>query len=123
MMSWKRSILMLLVSWLIPGSGHFLLKKKLKAVLFFVIITIFFTLGIYLKGQLYTPDPAFQRTIFATVGELGAGIFYLLSLISGYKADPSRISYDYGTAFLLTAGILNWLLVLDVWLVISGEKQ
>ena len=40
-----------------------------------------------------------------------------------YEGDILSSTFEYGKAFLLTAGLLNLLAVLDAWDIASGSKD
>jgi len=55
---------------------------------------------------------------------MGTGaLYFALRYIVGYTGDVQSGGYDYGTAFLVTAGLMNLLLVLDVWDIMAGRKE
>src|SRR6266851_1810602 len=89
--------LVLLAGWLIPGAGHFLLKKWIRGSLIFVSIVSMFLIGIALKGKVYSPNAAELLDILNFVGDLGTGLLYGLARLfqdrpqsSGYPAAPLR---------------------------------
>ena len=57
------------------------------------------------------------------VGMLWSVSYLLLRFVVGYSGDIVASGYEYGTAFLLTAGLMNWLLVLDCWDIVLGRKE
>jgi len=61
------------------------------------------------------------------IANLGAGILYLISYVTGagFGDDPmqaARASYEYGNTFLLIAGLLNYLGMLDAFDLAVGRK-
>jgi hypothetical protein len=55
---------------------------------------------------------------------MGMGLaYFVLRFLVGYEGDLVAAGYEYGTAFLLTAGLMNWLLVLDCWDIAVGRKS
>jgi hypothetical protein len=113
------------LAWLIPGAGHAFLGRWGRALLFLVLILTFAVLGCTLDGRLYAFDSA-QRLLHyvAAVGAFGLGLPYLvLHHAMGYQGAPASATYEYGTAFLITASLLNWLLVLDAWDIARGLKE
>lgn len=111
-------------AWLIPGAGHLLLKRWQRALLFCAVIVICAGVGCYLDGNLYRPEKGEPLTYLATLSSMGMGIlYYVLRWGSGYQGDVVAASYEYGTAFLLTAGLMNLLVVLDAWDVAAGHKE
>lgn len=119
-----RALLLGSVAWLLPASGHFLLGKRLRALGFAVCILLAFGLGIRLSGNLYRPVPGQPLSYLATVGAMGVGApYYIARYALGYEGTPEAQGYEYGTVFLLSAGLMNLLLVLDVWDIASGRKE
>ena len=77
-----------------------------------------------LQGNLYVPVKDHPLTYLATLGCMGMGIPYFVLLYPmHYMGDLTAPGFDYGTAFLLSAGLMNLLLVLDAWDVASGRKD
>ena len=119
-----RALALAAVAWLLPASGHFVLGKRLRALLFFFIIATAFALGIHLDGNLHRIVGGQPLSVLATLGALGSGLPYLAArFYAGYAGDPLGATYEYGTIFLLSAGLMNLLLVLDVWDIASGRKE
>ena len=55
---------------------------------------------------------------------MGMGLpYFLLRYLAGYTGEVIAPGYEYGTAFLLTAGLMNLLLVLDAWDIARGKKE
>lgn len=112
------------LAWIFPGLGHFYLGRRKIAILFAVIVTLTFLLGLSFEGRLYTIDRTQPLSILATFAVAGAGI---LNLAARFLSDnPSGTilapTYEYGCAYLLTAGLMNLLLMLDAWDVAKGRK-
>lgn len=110
------------LGWLVPGAGHFYLKRRRRASLFFLLVMTSIILGARLDGKLYM---TFDRLLdtFATVASFGSGLAYLvLRFVLGHTGDVSAAGYEYGGAFLLTAGLMNLLLVIDCWDIARGRK-
>jgi len=112
------------LAWIFPGLGHAYLGRRRTAVLYAVIVTITFLLGLSFEGRLYTIDRAQPLTFLATFAVSGAGILnvaarFLSSNPGGTILAPT---YEYGCAYLLTAGLMNLLLMLDAWDIAAGKK-
>lgn len=125
MLSVGRSLLAIGLAWLVPGAGHAFLGRWGRALLFLVLVLAFVFLGYSLDGRLYTFDNA-QRLLHrvATLGAYGVGFpYFVLHQGMGYQGDPASATYEYGTAFLITASLMNFLLVLDVWDIARGWKE
>jgi len=55
---------------------------------------------------------------------LASGVLYLLTVWLGYnQPDMAGMVHDYGTKFLVTAGLLNILAVVDVFEIAAGRKN
>jgi len=104
------------LSWLVPGAGHFAVGKLRKGLVFLLVILVTVLIGCELQGNLYRVIAGQPLTLLGTVASLGAGLPYLaLRFVFHYQGDVMARGYEYGTAFLVTAGLMNWLVVLDAW--------
>jgi uncharacterized protein DUF6677 len=113
-----------LSAWLVPGLGHVYLKRRLRGVVFFVLVIVSVLIGCRLEGNLYQVVPGQPLTILATLGSMGMGFpYFLLRYGLQYEGNVRGPGYEYGTAFLLTAGLMNLLLVLDAWDIVRGKKE
>lgn len=120
----KRGALAAVLAIVFPGLGHLFLGRKGRAALFAVVVLTAAALGAQLDGNLYTPVQGHPLTYLATLGCMGMGLPYFLLLYPlRYAGDITAAGYDYGTAFLLSAGLMNLLLVLDAWDIGSGRKE
>ena len=117
---WLASLLALL--W--PGLGHFYLGRRGRAVVFFALIGAAILTGCWLEGNLYEPIPGRPLSRLATLGAMGMGLpYFLLRFGLEYAGNIRAAGFDYGTAYLLGAGLMNLLLVLDAWDIASGRKE
>jgi len=117
-------ILAAVAAFLIPGLGHLYLRRWRRGVAFFLLILISLWVGWDLQGNLYRIVPNEPLSILGTLGAMGMGIpYFLLRWGLGYAGDILSPGYEYGTAFLLTAGLMNWLLVLDALDISRGKKE
>jgi hypothetical protein len=120
----RRGGLAAVLALVFPGLGHLYLGRKGRAALFALIVLAAIVLGVQLQGNLYTPVQGHPLTYLATIGCMGMGLPYFLLLHSlHYQGDVTSAGFDYGTAFLLSAGLMNLLLALDAWDVGSGRKE
>jgi hypothetical protein len=110
---------------LIPGLGHAVLRKWDRAVVFFVCISLMLVIGIRLNGRLFHPD--FGGDIFSTLkflADAGLGLLYWLPWFVGQGAgDPKAYTYDYANVFIYVAGLLNMLVIVDVFDIAMGRKK
>ena len=120
--------LALALGWLVPGGGHFLLKRPGRGALLMLSVTAMFVCGLMMRGAMFQPASGdLLTTLINTggfIGDLCSGILYLLSVWLGYnQPDVAGHVHDYGTKFLVTAGLLNVLAMVDVFEIASGRKD
>lgn len=114
--------LAVLCAWLVPGAGHFYLQRKSRGLIFFAVVVSFVLLGVDLEGELVWSFESGLR-IGATLASMGSGIAYgVLHFVLGYEGRILAPGYEYGSAFLLSAGLMNWLLMLDARDIALGRK-
>jgi hypothetical protein len=112
----------LIAGWLVPGAGHFLLRKWGRGALLSVSILGMFALGIAMQGKLYAgAHDILDMLGFA--GDLGNGLLYIISRTAGWGADQVTITTgDYGTRFIVVAGLLNVISAVDAHNLRTGRK-
>jgi hypothetical protein len=116
------------LGWLIPGGGHLLLKRTGRGVLLGVAIGGMFVCGLLMRGAMFQPQSGdLLTTLINTggfIGDLCSGILYLLTSWLGYaQPDMAGAVHDYGTKFLVTAGLLNLLAMVDVFEIAAKRKD
>ncbi len=116
------------VGWLIPGGGHFLLKRQGRGLLLLAAIASMFVCGIMMGGAMFQPQSGDLLTILINtggfIGDVFSGILYLMTVWLGYnQADVAGHVHDYGTKFLVTAGLLNLLAIVDAFEIAAGRKD
>jgi hypothetical protein len=100
------------------------LKKPVRAALLFISIAAMFAIGIALEGKVYTPGTGDPLDILGFAGDLGAGGLYILTrmLDLGHSSVQIAIA-DYGTKFIVVAGLLNIVAAVDAHSLASGRKS
>lgn len=116
------------LGWLVPGGGHFLLKRNGRGALLFVSVASMFVCGLMMQGTMFQPQSGdLLTTLINTggfIGDLCSGILFLLSQWFGYnQPDMAGAVHDYGTKFLVTAGLLNILAMVDAYEIAAGRKN
>jgi hypothetical protein len=116
------------LGWLIPGGGHLLLKRTGRGVLLGLSVTGMFVCGLMMRGAMFQPQSGdLLTTLINTggfIGDVCSGILYLLTSWLGYtQPDIAGAVHDYGTKFLVTAGLLNVLAMVDVFEIAAGRKD
>jgi uncharacterized protein DUF6677 len=121
-------ILPVLVAWVIPGGGHFLQKKTGRGALILVSVGMMFLFGMFMRGMMFSPEKGDILTTLINYGgficDIASGAFYFAAAMFGYAApDMPGAVHDYGTKFLVTAGLLNILAMVDSYEIAIGKKD
>ena len=118
-------------AWFIPGLGHLLLKRWYRAILMGGAVWLCFVIGLQMGGHLFDLNAAEGSSqllqVPPMIANLGTGLLYIVSWLlgSGFADDPqqaARATYEYGNTFLLIAGLLNYLNMLDAFDIAAGRK-
>jgi hypothetical protein len=113
----------LIVGWLVPGGGHFLLHKWGRGALLAASILGMFVMGIAMQGKLYGNAHDILG-ILGLAGDLGNGLLYFVSRALGLGADSVQVTTaDYGTRFIVVAGLLNVIAAVDAHNLRTGRKS
>lgn len=120
--------MIVLLSWLVPGGGHFMLKKHYRGALLAASVLILFVFGLLMRGYMFEPQTGDVLTIIIYVGgfvaDLASGIPYILTKLFGYsQADVAGHVHDYGTKFIVAAGLFNILAMVDAWDIATKKKD
>ena len=113
------------LAWAFPGLGHLYLGRRRRALAYAAIVVVTFLLGLQFEGRLYAVEAGQPLTILATFAIHGAGVLPIAARALSDNPGGSILSvtFEYGCAFLLTAGLMNLLLMLDAWDIASGRKS
>jgi len=116
------------LGWLIPGGGHFWLKRTGRGALLGLSIASMFVCGLLMRGAMFQPQSGDLLTALINtggfIGDVCSGILYLLTSWLGYtQPDMAGAVHDYGTKFLVTAGLLNVLAMVDAFEIATGRKN
>lgn len=115
--------LVLLAGWLIPGAGHLILGKWIRALLLAAAVIGMFAIGIALQGKLYSPNTGEPLDMLGFAGDLGSGLLYLIGRLVGWGQAPVLVATaDYGTKFIVVSGLLNVVATIDAHSLASGRK-
>src|SRR5215831_19789650 len=97
--------------------GHYYLGRRGRALLYAALVTLMFLFGLSFQGRLYSPEQGAPLTLLATFAVFGSGLLNIAGrlLVENPHGAILAVTYEYGCAFLLTAGLMNLLLMLDVY--------
>jgi len=119
-----KGIAVMILGWVVPGLGHAVQKKYLRAVLFFISIFTMTGLGLAMGGRVYPFQTDNPLTILAFFADLGNGLFYgLTRLFVWGGGELERATFEFGTAYIAGAGLLNFLIALDAYDIGAGKKS
>ncbi len=112
------------VGWFIPGAGHIIQKRWIRGVLLLVSVGALFVLGLMMQGHIYKANGGDILDILGFIGDLGAGALYVVALAMNWGQGAIAFAIaDYGTKFMIVAGLLNFIAVADAYHIAIGKKQ
>ena len=112
----------LIAGWLVPGAGHFLPRRWGRGALLAVSILSMFALGLAMQGKLYA-NAHDILDMLGLAGDLGNGLLYFVARALGMGADNVQLTTaDYGTRFIVVAGLLNVIAAVDAHNLRTGRK-
>jgi len=113
-----------LIGWLIPGAGHLIQKRWIRGLLLLGSVAGMFAFGLAMQGKVYQPNTGDLLDILGFIGDLGSGAFYFMARIFdwGGTSITSAVA-DYGTKFIVVAGLLNIMAAVDAYHIAIGKKQ
>src|SRR5262250_2887149 len=112
------------VAWLIPGAGHLIQKRWIRGLLLMFSIVTMFLLGLAMQGRVYKPNGGDILDMLGFVGNVGGGGLYILTRAMDWGHGAiAHATADYGTKFLIVAGLLNFIAVADAYHIAIGKKQ
>ena len=110
-------------AWMVPGLGHLLLGRKWRALILFAAIVTMFLMGIAMQGEFFSTSSGSYLQTLGYFGELCVGLAMPAARFFGYAGgNPLFVSADFGTAYLVAAGMLNTLSILDTYDIAMGRK-
>ena len=116
------------LAWFIPGGGHFLLKRSGRGAILAGSVALVFLLGLMMRGAMFQWQTGDLLTTViycgGFIGDLMSGVLFLLARAFGYdQVDMAGHVHDYGTKFLVAAGLLNILAMVDAYEIATGRKD
>jgi hypothetical protein len=119
-----------LAAWAVPGLGHLLQRRWARALLLGGAVWGMFLTGLWLGGHLFRVTSSDQGLsallqLLPMTANVGAGLLYIFCWLTntGFTDHAQMVTYEYGNMFLLVAGLLNYLAMLDAFDIAAGRKQ
>lgn len=82
-----------------------------------------FAFGLWLQGRMFSVEITQPLVALAALADMGIGLPYVISRLLGYGAgNVLAVTYEYGNTFLIVAGLLNTLVVIDAFDISMGRK-
>ena len=111
-------------AWLVPGLGHALYGKPRKAIVLLVVLTVMFACGLAFSGRVFPFGGSEPLVWLAAAAQWGLGLPRIFAAVAGWGPGVvTAATYEYGNTFIIVAGMLNVLAVLDVFDLGTGRKQ
>ncbi len=100
------------------------LGQPRKGAVLLVILTGMFLVGLWFGGRLFPFHLSDPLVFLAAAGQWALGLPRLVAAF-GRMGDGqvTAVTYEYGNTFLITAGLLNALVVLDAFDLATGRKR
>ncbi|MFI5104216.1 MAG: DUF6677 family protein [Terriglobales bacterium] len=112
------------IAWLIPGAGHLIQRRWIRGLLLMAAVAGMFTFGLAMQGKVYKSNAGDLLDILGFIGDLGSGAFYFLARIFEWGGTAiTSANADYGTKFIVVAGLLNIMAAVDAYHIAIGKKQ
>lgn len=120
----SRRWIAVVLAWVFPGLGHAYLRRPRTAVVYAAVVTATFILGMSFQGRLYSIEAGQPLSILATFAVYGGGLLNIAGRLLSDNPGGAvlAVTYEYGCAYLLTAGLMNLLLMLDAFDIAVGRK-
>ena len=116
-------VLLCLAAWAVPGAAHLWLGRVQKGLVFLIALSFMFLSGLFLRGRLFPFDLSEPLVALAALANAGLGLPWMLGRVLDLGAGVvTTVTYEYGNAFLIVAGLLNLLVILDAFDVATGRK-
>ena len=113
-----------LAGWLFPGLGHFIQRKWIRGLLLMLAVFIMFFAGIAMQGKVYGVNTGDLLDILGFVGDVGSGLLYFIARAMDWGGgNIQRAVADYGTKYIVVAGLLNIIAAVDAHQIAIGKKS
>jgi hypothetical protein len=116
-------VVVCLAAWAIPGAGHLWLGRMQKGLVFLIALTTMFVTGLLLKGRLFPFEFGEVLVALAAFANFGLGLPWIIARAFDLGGGVvTAVTWEYGNTFLIVAGLLNFLVILDAFDIASGRK-
>jgi hypothetical protein len=111
------------VGWFIPGAGHLIQKRWIRGLLLMFAVVTMFLLGLAMQGKVYAANTGDILDMLGFIGDVGGGALYIVTIAMGWgQGAIHRATADYGTKYIIVAGLLNIICAVDAYHIAAGKK-
>lgn len=115
--------LVCVLAWAVPGAAHLWLGRRQKGIVFLIVLTLMFAIGLMLEGRIFPFELSEPLVALAAIADLGMGVPWAVARMMGAGAGLVTAStFEFGNTFLIVAGLLNFLVMLDAFDIAMGRK-
>ena len=118
-----RLALVCALAWLVPGAGHLMQGRRDKGLVFLITLPLMFALGLWMQGRIFPLELSDPLVFLGAIADRGLGLPYFIArFLDAGAGTVTAASYEYGNTFLMTSGLLNFLVILDAFDIAQGRK-
>src|ERR1700690_1873467 len=118
------SVLAPAIGWLIPGAGHLIQRRWIRGFLLMGSVVTMFVLGLLMQGRIYSPNGGDILAVLGFVGDVGAGGLYIVTrALDIGNVIVAHATADYGTRYIIVAGLLTFISVADTYHIALGKTS
>ncbi len=112
-----------IAGWFLPGLGHFIQRRWMRGLLLMLAIFTMFFVGLGMQGKVYSFNTGDLLDMLGFVGDLGTGLLYFVARAMSWGiGNIHRAVADYGTKYIVVAGLLNIIAAVDAHHIAIGKK-
>jgi Family of unknown function (DUF6677) len=118
-----RLVLICVAAWAVPGAAHLWLGRGAKGLVFLFALPAMFAIGLLLHGRIFPFELSEPLVFLEAVANIGVGLpWFVARMMNAGAGIVTAATYDYGNCFLIVAGLLNFLVILDAFDIAQGRK-
>jgi hypothetical protein len=118
-------LLACILGFIVPGAGHMLIGRFTRGLIFLACVVAMFVVGLSMQGRFFTlTNSTDWLSKLFSVFDAGLGLTYFVCWGADWftKASSLAPTFEYGNTFIMVAGLLNYLIVLDAYDIAVGRK-
>jgi hypothetical protein len=113
-----------IAAWLVPGLGHLIQRRWIRGLIIMACVFIMFFVGLAMQGKVYPFNTGDLLDILGFFGDIGSGLLYVVARAADWgQGAIHRATADYGTKYIIVAGLLNVISAVDAYHIAIGKKK